>query len=183
MIWLYNRTGSAYLLELGRLLQPAGLQLGGRIRRLPIYAGNDSEVLKLEEGNGLKDTALATHGVNNGQAIKAGPVSSLLSHSNSDRAAALKMISELDKYHGLPNGIFSCDEHLAVSILPMAPNYAPRLNTCIRLNSPSPLRVIHCSAIDSNGWHSMRCPAHLRTILWAHQYNPGVESGGVQPAP
>ena len=29
-----------------------------------------------------------------------------------DRAAHT-MISELEQYHGLPNGMFSCDEHLA----------------------------------------------------------------------
>jgi uncharacterized protein len=30
-----------------------------------------------------------------------------------DRAAVLHMIAELNQYHGLPNGMFFCDEHLA----------------------------------------------------------------------
>ena len=38
-----------------------------------------AEFIKLEEGGGLKDLALATHGVNNGQAVKTGPVWSLVS--------------------------------------------------------------------------------------------------------
>ena len=38
-----------------------------------------AEYIKLNEGDGLKDLALATHGVNNGQAVKAGPVWSLVS--------------------------------------------------------------------------------------------------------
>src|SRR5262249_46623275 len=59
------------------------------------------------------DISLATHGVNNGQAIKVGPVSYLFTSNEDDRKAVLRQIAELDKYHGLPNGMFSCDEHLA----------------------------------------------------------------------
>ncbi|MGB6689187.1 MAG: hypothetical protein WBE76_15235 [Terracidiphilus sp.] len=71
------------------------------------------EFLKLQQGNGLKDPDLATHGVNNAQAIKTGPVWSLVSGAEADRSAVLKMLAELDRYHGLPNGMFSCDEHFA----------------------------------------------------------------------
>ena len=56
---------------------------------------------------------MATHGVNNGQAVKSGPVWSLVSGKLYDWRAVMHMIAELDKYHGLPNGMFSCDEHLA----------------------------------------------------------------------
>jgi len=37
----------------------------------------------------------------------------MLSGSPTDRQAVLEMITKLDQYHGLPNGMFSCDEHLA----------------------------------------------------------------------
>jgi hypothetical protein len=53
------------------------------------------------------------HGVNNGQALKAAPVWSLVSNTELDRAGFQQMLAALDKYHGLPNGMFSCDEHLA----------------------------------------------------------------------
>src|SRR5579862_3082595 len=69
--------------------------------------------LDLGNGGGLQDLALATHGVNNGQAVKTGPVWSLVSGSAAYRNAARKLIDALDHYHGLPNGMFSCDEHLA----------------------------------------------------------------------
>jgi len=58
--------------------------------------------------------------------------------SPSDRAAVLKMIAELDQYHGLPNGMFSCDEHLAGTDPTAAPSSAPSLNTCSRSSVPSP---------------------------------------------
>jgi DUF1680 family protein len=59
------------------------------------------------------DQALSTHGVNNAMAIKASPVWSLISQSEGDRTAARRQLAELYRYHGLPNGMFSCDEHLA----------------------------------------------------------------------
>ncbi len=113
VIWLYNRTGSEYLLDLARLLHQQGhdwiVQYGNFEYKQRITA----EFLKLDAGNGLKDLALSTHGVNNGQAVKTGPVWSLVSHQDSDRAVVLKMIGELNRYHGMPNGMFSCDEHFA----------------------------------------------------------------------
>jgi hypothetical protein len=38
---------------------------------------------------------------------------SLISGSTDDRQAVFAAIAALDRYHGLPNGMFSCDEHLA----------------------------------------------------------------------
>ncbi len=113
VIWLYNRTGSGYLLELAQLLHKQGYDWQAQFSDFKYTQRITKEYIKLEQGDGLKDLALATHGVNNGQAIKTGPVWSVVSGSDSDRSAVLKMISELDKYHGLPNGMFSCDEHLA----------------------------------------------------------------------
>ena len=113
VVWLYNRTGSAYLLDLARLLHAQGYDWQSQYADFKYTQRITAEFLKLNQGNGLKDLALSTHGVNNGQAVKTGPVWSLVSGSEDDRAAALKTISELNRYHGLPNGMFSCDEHLA----------------------------------------------------------------------
>src|SRR5215469_2085389 len=46
-------------------------------------------------------------------AVKVSPVCYLLSHSGEDRSAVHRQLALLDRYHGLPNGMFSCDEHLA----------------------------------------------------------------------
>ena len=78
MIWLYNRTGSPYLLDLVRLLHAQGYDWLAQYADFHIHAARDRRILKLEEGDGLTDLPLSTHGVNNGQAVKTAPVWSLV---------------------------------------------------------------------------------------------------------
>ena len=56
---------------------------------------------------------MQTHGVNNAMALKAAPIWWLLSGNPQDRAAFTQQLQELDRYQGLPNGMFSGDEHFA----------------------------------------------------------------------
>jgi Beta-L-arabinofuranosidase, GH127 middle domain/Beta-L-arabinofuranosidase, GH127 catalytic domain len=171
VVWLYNRTGSAYLLDLARLLhtqghdwiaQYAGFKYTERITR---------DFLKLNQGNGLKDLSLSTHGVNNGQAIKTGPVWSLVSGSEADRSAVLTMISELDKYHGLPNGMFSCDEHLAGldpsqgSELCTVVEYMFSLERSLAITGDPSLG----DRLEKLAFNSL--PGTFTDDMWAHQYN------------
>src|SRR5580658_6522765 len=102
VIWLYNRTGSPYLLDLARLLHAQGYDWMAQYADFKYTQRVTEEFLKIEQGNGLKDPDLATHGVNNAQAIKTGPVWSLVSGAETDRSAVLKMLAELDRWHGLP---------------------------------------------------------------------------------
>ena len=113
VIWLYNRTGHSWLIDLAALLHTQGHDWMAQFADFQYTQRVTAEYLKLESGNGLKDLALSTHGVNNGQGVKTGPLWSLVSGAQSDLAAAATMVTELNKYHGLPNGMFSCDEHLA----------------------------------------------------------------------
>jgi hypothetical protein len=112
-IWLYNRTGDAKLLELVRLLHAQGYDWQAQFEDFKYTQPVTAAMIKLDQGQGLADLALSTHGVNNGQALKAAPVWSILSGSKADRQGFHQMLVALDKYHGLPNGMFSCDEHLA----------------------------------------------------------------------
>jgi hypothetical protein len=171
VIWLYNRTGSEYLLELARLLHKQGHDWQGQYANFQYTKRTTAEAIKLEEGKGLEDMALSTHGVNNGQAIKAGPVWSVVSGSKDDRAAVLKMISELDRYHGLPNGMFSCDEHLAGP----DPSQGSELCTVVEymfslehslaiLGEPSLGDRLEMLAYNA-------LPGTITDDMWAHQYN------------
>ena len=54
---------------------------------------NTPEVTKLSEHNGFGDTALASDGVNNAQALKAAPVWSVISGKDSDRLGMTQMLS------------------------------------------------------------------------------------------
>ncbi len=171
VIWLYNRTGSPYLLDLARLLKKQGYDWQGQFADFKYTQRVTSEYIKLEKGEGLKDLALATHGVNNGQAVKAGPMWSLVSGSAADRSAALTMISELNKYHGLPNGMFSCDEHLA------GPNPSQGSELCTVVEYMFSLE--HSLAISGDPSLGDRLeqlafnalPGTFTDDMWAHQYN------------
>jgi hypothetical protein len=173
VLWLYNRTGSPYLLDLARLLHAQGYDWVAQSANFQFTKPVTAADLQLAAGNdnGLKDHALATHGVNNGQAIKSGPVWSQVSGSAADRAAAAKMIAELNRYHGLPNGMFSCDEHLA------GPNPSQGSELCTVVEYMFSLE--HALAITGDATLGDRLeqlafnalPGTFNDDMWAHQYN------------
>lgn len=171
VIWLYNRTGSAYLLDLARLLHEQGYDWMAQFAHFPYTQRITSEYIKLEQGKGLEDLALATHGVNNGQAVKTGPVWSLVSASTFDREAALKMIVTLNKYHGLPNGMFSCDEHLAG----LDPSQGSELCTVVEYMYSLEQSLAICGdpslgdRLERLAFNAL--PGTFNDDMWAHQYN------------
>jgi DUF1680 family protein len=171
VIWLYNRTGSAYLLDLAHLLRRQGYDWMAQYADFQYTQRITREYLKLEEGNGLKDLSLATHGVNNAQAVKTGPVWSLVSGADADRSAVLKMISELDKYHGLPNGMFSCDEHLAGT----DPSQGSELCSVVEymFSLEHALAIVGVASLGDRlerlAFNAL--PGTFSDDMWAHQYN------------
>jgi len=114
LLWLYNRTGDAKLLDLARVLHDQGFDWRGFYEDFKFTEKTTSEMLGLnKELSNNTEVALSVHGVNNGMALKTEAVWSQLSKDEADRAASLMMLEKLDRYHGLPNGLFSGDEHLA----------------------------------------------------------------------
>ncbi|MGA7342553.1 MAG: beta-L-arabinofuranosidase domain-containing protein [Terracidiphilus sp.] len=171
VIWLYNRTGSPYLLDLARLLHAQGHDWMAQYANFQYTQRVTAEYLKLEAGNGLTELSLSTHGVNNGQGVKTGPVWSLVSGSAADRTAALRMIAELNKYHGLPNGMFSCDEHLA------GPNPSQGSELCTVVEYMFSLEQSLAIAGDASLGDRLErlafnaLPGTFTDDMWAHQYN------------
>ncbi len=100
--WLYNRTGNRRLLELARLLAHQGYIWRAQFEDFQF------------RGKALPgETALKTHVVNNAMALKTSAVWWLFSRDAADRRAALRQLEEMDRYHLLPNGVHSGDEHYA----------------------------------------------------------------------
>ncbi|HEX4782869.1 MAG TPA: beta-L-arabinofuranosidase domain-containing protein [Candidatus Sulfotelmatobacter sp.] len=171
VLWLYNRNGNAKLLDLLNLLHAQGYDWLSEFANFPYKERVTAERIKLNEGEGLKDLALATHGVNNGQAIKTGPVWSLVSGANSDRAGAAQMITQLDRYHGLPNGMFSCDEHLAG----LNPSQGSELCTVVEFmfSLEQSLAIAGDPALGDRlerlAFNAL--PGTLTDDMWAHQYD------------
>jgi DUF1680 family protein len=102
ILWLYNRNGDPKLLDLARQLSAQGFDWKTFFADYP-----DKEKTVKADAN------MKSHGVNNAMALKTAALWSLISGDPSDRAASQKMIQELDRYHGLPNGLFAADEHVA----------------------------------------------------------------------
>ena len=171
VIWLYNRTGAPYLLDLARMLKKQGYDWQAQFADFKYTQRITAEFINLEKGEGLKDLALATHGVNNGQAVKTGPVWSVISGAAADRAAAVAMISELNKYHGLPNGMFSCDEHLAGP----DPSQGSELCTVVEymFSLEQSLAIAGDPALGDRleqlAFNAL--PGTFTDDMWAHQYN------------
>jgi hypothetical protein len=169
VLWTYNRTGDLKLLELAQLLHSQGYDWVSEFESFPYKTKMGRDVIV--RGAGLKDLALATHGVNNSQAVKAGPVWSIYSGKAADRNGALLMMTELDRYHGLPNGMFSCDEHFAGR----NPSQGSELCTVVEyMFSLEQAMAITGDAVLGDRLEKLAYNALFGTLtddMWAHQYN------------
>lgn len=112
VIWLYNRTGNPKLLDLLQLLHQQGYDWQAEFVDFKYTQRTTPQAIGLKNGAN-PDAAMQTHGVNNAQAIKASPVWSVASKNEEDRRAIFRQLDALYRYHGLPNGMFSADEHFA----------------------------------------------------------------------
>ena len=171
VIWLYNRTGDPKLIDLMRLLHTQGYDWQADFADFRYTQPVTREAIKLDEGNGLGETALASHGVNNGQALKAAPVWSIVSGKETDRRGFAQMLSALDKYHGLPNGMFSCDEHFAGRNPSQGSELCTVVETMFSLEQS--LAILGDAAIGDRleqiAFNAL--PGTFTDDMWAHQYN------------
>jgi DUF1680 family protein len=111
--WLYRRTGQPELLALANLLRGQGHDWTAEFANFPFTHKMTTQELGFSEKDPLPDRAMQSHGVNNAMALKTAPVWSLFSNSDAGRRAIYNQLDALDRYHGLPNGMFSADEHFA----------------------------------------------------------------------
>ncbi len=171
VIWLYNRTGDPKLLKLARLLHTQGFDWQADFADFKFTEPITPEVIKLSEHNGLGDTALASHGVNNGQALKAAPVWSVISGKESDRAGIANMLFLLDKYHGLPNGMFSCDEHFAGRNPSQGSELCTVVETMFSLEQSLAILgdAMLGDRLETITFNAL--PGTFTDDMWAHQYN------------
>ena len=171
VIWLYNRNGDAQLIDLLRLLHTQGYDWQADFADFKYTEPVTPEFIKLNSGGGLGDLALATHGVNNGQALKAAPVWSLISNDSKDRLGFTQMLDALDKYHGLPNGMFSCDEHLAGRNPSQGSELCTVVETMFSLEQS--LAILGDASIGDRlellAFNAL--PGAFTDDMWAHQYN------------
>ena len=102
IVWLYNRTGEAELLELARKLAGQGFDW-----KVHFADFRYPEKIRREQAN------LSTHVVNNAMAMKTSAVWWQVSGEVSDRQAVYRLLEVMDRHHLHPNGVHSGDEHYA----------------------------------------------------------------------
>lgn len=113
VVWLYNRTGNRDLLETARLLHDQGHEWRLQFESFQYKDKQTAAMLNVKEGVPLPNRAMETHGVNNAMGLKSSAVWWLFSKDPRDRVGVRHQLTALDEYHGIPNGMFSADEHYA----------------------------------------------------------------------
>lgn len=171
VLWLYNRTGDPKLIELAKLLHQQGFDWQADIAHFRFTEPVTPESIKLDEHNGLGESALASHGVNNGQALKTAPVWSMVTGAEADRRGITEMLATLDRYHGLPNGMFSCDEHFAGRNPSQGSELCTVVETMFSLEQS--LAILGDAALgdrlETIAFNAL--PGTFTDDMWAHQYN------------
>jgi hypothetical protein len=174
VLWLYQRTHDAKLLDLAQLLKQQGYDWQRTFAHFPFTQKVDADALRKQAGGAdafMEDLGLQVHGVNNAQALKASPVWSIVSRSAADRDAVHHQWQMLDVYHGLPNGMFSADEHLAGR----SPSQGTELCTVVEtmFSLELALAITGDAALGDRleriAFNAL--PGALTDDMWAHQYN------------
>jgi hypothetical protein len=170
ILWLYNRTGDPSLLNLANLLHSQGYDWKHQFDHFE-YTQKTNRTILEGRGNGLPDRAMQTHGVNNAMAIKTSPVWSMVSGSEEDRKAIYQQIKMLDEYHGIPNGMFSADEHIAGT------DPSQGIELCAVVESMFSYELaaadiadpLFADRLERVAFNAL--PGAFREDMWSHQYD------------
>ncbi|MGC2638340.1 MAG: beta-L-arabinofuranosidase domain-containing protein [Acidobacteriaceae bacterium] len=171
VLWLYNRTGDPSLLQLAQLLARQGYDWRTQFADFHYTERCTPAYLGLEPGRMLTDRGMQTHGVNNAMALKVHPVYYLLDGVSADKSGLLRQLALLDQYHGLPNGMFSADEHFA------GRNPSQGIELCAVVEAMFSLEQALAITGDSELGDRLEriafnaLPGAFTDDMWAHQYN------------
>ncbi|HYW48900.1 MAG TPA: beta-L-arabinofuranosidase domain-containing protein [Bryobacteraceae bacterium] len=160
VVWTYNRTGDAKLLQLAGQLKQQGFDWRKHFENFVYLDKVTREQAKHD-----------THGVNNAMGLKAAALWYLISKDPGDREATGHMLEALDRYQGLPNGMFSADEHYA------GRNPSQGIETCAVVESmfslEQDLRVLGDAALGDRlekiAFNPL--PGLQTSDMWGHQYD------------
>jgi hypothetical protein len=170
VLWLYNRTGDVSLLNLAKLLHDQGYDWKQQFANFEYTQKTDRSILA-GRGSGLPDRAMQTHGVNNAMALKMSPEWFLVSGAETDRDAIYQQIKMLDEYHGIPNGMFSADEHIAGT------DPSQGVELCAVVESMFSYEVMEADLGDPVFGDRLEkvafnaLPGTFRDDMWSHQYD------------
>ncbi|HWR53037.1 MAG TPA: beta-L-arabinofuranosidase domain-containing protein [Bryobacteraceae bacterium] len=160
LVWLYNRTGDAAAIDLARKMARQGYDWKSHFAEF-----------KYRDKMTKDQTNYGTHVVNNAMAIKTSPVWWQVSGAKSDREALYQLFGEMDRYHLMPNGAHSGDEHYA--------GRDPSQGTELCAVVEAMYSIEHAVAILGDAALADRLeklafnalPGTFDAKMWAHQYD------------
>jgi len=162
LLWLYNRNGDPKLLDLARKLHDQGYYWPRQFADFPpLYQHKITG----------KDCTLKTHGVNNSQGLKTAAIWWQFSNDKADLDGLYNQFQVLDKYHLLPSGVHSGDEHYAG----LDPSQGTEL--CSVLETMFSLERIIAATGDAAFADRLEKvaynpqPGTYSKDMWAHQYD------------
>jgi len=171
VVWLYNRTGGSDLLRLAEILHQQGNDWHGQFQNFAYTKKVNAKELGFQEGTPFPDRAMQTHGVNNAMALKSAALWWLVSRDESYRAGVGQQLAALDTFHGIPNGMFSADEHLA------GKNPSQGIELCAVVESMFSLEQAMAilgdpafgDRLEKIAYNAL--PGTFTDDMWAHQYD------------
>ena len=170
VIWLYNRTGDNTLIDLMKLLKEQGFDWQRHFAAFPFKNRTSKASLDIDRAP-LGELALSAHGVNIAQSLKQPALWYLVSGDQKDKEAVESHLLLLDQYHGMPNGLFSADEHLAGR----DPSSGTELCTVVEemFSLEVALGVTgnakFADRLETIAFNAL--PAALSEDMWSHQYD------------
>jgi uncharacterized protein len=171
VVWLYNRVGDPDLLRLAQVLHQQGYDWHAQFENFAYTSKMNASELGVHEGTRFPDRAMQTHGVNNAMALKSSALWWLISKDSSYRSGVSQQLAALDTYHGIPNGMFSADEHLA------GKNPSQGIELCAVVEN---MFSIECAVailgdpllgdrLEKIAYNAL--PGTFTDDMWAHQYD------------
>ena len=160
IIWVYNRTGNAKLLELARILSTQSYDWKAHFADFQFPGKVSKEQAKLP-----------THVVNNAMALKTSAVYWQISGDPADRDSIQQILDVMDSHHLMPNGVHSGDEHYAGN----SPVQGTELCAVVEgMFSYETLLAILGEArfgdrLEKVAYNAL--PATLSGDMWSHQYD------------
>jgi hypothetical protein len=161
--WLYERTGGPWLLDLAVKFHAQGFNWQAFFKRWP-----------LKEPTEKGRWNYAGHVVNNAMALKAGALWWRLTGGDADKNAAHAMIAALDKYHGMPTGVFTGDECLAGTGATQGTELCAVVEYMYSLEWLAGVfgDPAFADRLESIAFNAL--PATFSPDMWAHQYDQQV---------
>jgi DUF1680 family protein len=171
VVWLYNRAGGSNLLRVAEILHQQGNDWHGQFQNFVYTQKVNPKEPRYVEGTPSADPAMQTHGVNNGMALKSQALWWLVSRDESYRAGVGQQLAALYSYHGIPNGMFSADEHLA------GKNPSQGIELCAVVESMFSLEQAMAilgdpalgDRLEKIAYNAL--PGTFTDDMWAHQYD------------